>query len=106
MEQHDAQVRLGRTDSQRFSYRVLERRILDLIKEVAPPVVADEVRADVFVAGILGRFGFVFEAVKECLRDFVLEIDSRKPADHLRANVFGKGFVPNSKRIQGYTVVK
>jgi hypothetical protein len=74
----------------------LERRILDLIKEVAPPVVADEVRADVFVAGILGRFGFVFEAVKECLRDFVLEIDSRKPADHLRANVFGKGFVPNS----------
>jgi hypothetical protein len=50
--------------------RSYERRILDLIIEVAPPVVADEVRANVFVAGILGRFGLVFEAVKERLREF------------------------------------
>src|SRR5260370_41947139 len=105
MEQHDAQVRLGRADSQRFSYRVLERRILDLIIEVAPPVVADEVRADVFVAGILGRFGLVFEAVKERLRDFLLEFDSRKLADNSRANVFGKGFVPIVTRIQAPSTV-
>src|SRR6202140_1540059 len=98
MEQHTArQARLGRADCQRISYRVLERRILDLIKEVAAPVVADEIRADVFVAGILGRFGLVFEAVKERLRDFLLEIDSRKLADHPRADVFGKGFVPNAE---------
>src|SRR6202790_4234830 len=97
MEQHDAQVRLGRADCQRISYRVLEQRILDLIIKIAPPVVADEVRADVFVAGILGRFGLVFEAVKERLRDFLLEIDSRKLADNSRANVLGKGFVPNAE---------
>ena len=97
MEQHDAQVRLGRADSQRFSYRVLERRILDLIIEVAVPVIADEMRADVFVAGIHSRFGLVFEAMKERFRDFLLEIDSRKLADHPVANVYGKGFVPNAE---------
>src|SRR5260370_12455361 len=83
----------GRADCQRISYRVLERRILDLIIEVAPSVVANEMRADVFVAGILGRFWLVFEAVKERLRDFLLEIDSRKLADHPGANVFWKGVV-------------
>ena len=63
-------------------------------------------RADVFVAGTFRRLGLVLEAVKERLRDFLLEIDSRKAADHLRANVFGKGFVPNAKLIQVYTVLK
>ena len=77
--------------------RVWERRVHDLIVEVSPLVVADEMRADVFVARILGRLGLVFEAVKECLRDFLLEIDPRKLADHFRANLGGKGFVPNAE---------
>jgi len=77
--------------------RVWERRVLDLIVEVFPLVVADEMRADVFVARILGRLGLVSEAVKECLRNFLFEIDSWKLADHPVANVFGKGFVPNAE---------
>ena len=54
-------------------------------------------RADVFVAGTFRRLGLVFEAVKECLCDILLEIDPRKPADDFRANLFGKGFVPNAE---------
>jgi hypothetical protein len=77
--------------------RVLERRILDLIIEVAVLVVADEMRADVFVAGIHSGFGLVFEAVKECLCDLLLEIDPWKLGDHFRANLGRKGFVPNAE---------
>ena len=76
---------------------VWERRVHDLIVEVSPLVVADEMRADVFVARILGRLRLVSKAVKECLRDFLLEIGSRKLADYLVANVFGKGFVPSAQ---------
>ena len=77
--------------------RVWERRVLNLIVEVAVLVVADEMRADVFVAGIHSRFGLVFEAVKEGLRDLLLEIDPRKLGDHFRANLGRKGFVPNAE---------
>jgi hypothetical protein len=65
-------------------------RIHDLIVKVFPLVVADEMRADVFVARILGRLRLVSEDLKEYLRNFLLEIDSRKLADHPVANVFGK----------------
>jgi hypothetical protein len=54
-------------------------------------------RADVFVAGTFRRLRLVFEAVKERVSDIVLEIDARKLADYSRANVFGKGFVPNAE---------
>ena len=54
-------------------------------------------RADVFVAGTFRRLRLVFEAVKERVRDIVLEIDARKPADHFGADVFGKGLVPNAE---------
>src|ERR1700687_5128201 len=63
-------------------------------------------RADVFVAGIHSRFGLVFEAVKECLRNLLLEIDPRKLADHFRANLGGEGFGPDTESIQGHAVVQ
>ena len=50
--------------------------------------------------------GLVSEAVKECLRDFLLEIGSRKLRDHPGSNVFGKGFVPDAEGIQGDAVVE
>jgi hypothetical protein len=56
--------------------RVLERRILDMIVEVAVALFEDEMRADVIVADIHTRFGLVFETMKERLRDFLLEIGS------------------------------
>src|SRR6266536_1651542 len=40
--------------SRRASSGILERRILNLIVEVTPPIVADQVRPDLFVAGPFG----------------------------------------------------
>jgi len=54
-------------------------------------------RADVFVAGTFRRLGLVFEAVKECLCDILLEIDPRKLADDFRAKVFGKPVVADAE---------
>jgi hypothetical protein len=76
---------------------VWERRIHDLIVEISPPVVADEMRTDIFVARILGRLRLASESVEECFCDFLLEIDPRKLADHSGANFFGKGFVANAE---------
>jgi hypothetical protein len=78
---------------------------LDLIVEVAPLVVADEMRADVFVAGTFRRLSLVLEAVKECLCDILLEIDPGKLADHFRAKVFGKPVLADAEHIQPDAIV-
>src|SRR5580692_6559427 len=98
-------VRIKHRLQDRLASRVWERGIRDLIVEVFPPVVADEMRADVFVTGVFRRLGLVSESVKEGLRDFRFEIGSRKLAKHLVANVFRKCFVPDAKGIQRDAIV-
>jgi hypothetical protein len=52
-------------DSGKEQLRALEGGILDLIVEVAPLVVANEVGADVLVAGTLGRLGLMLETPRK-----------------------------------------
>jgi hypothetical protein len=52
--------------------RVLEGRVLDRVVEVGALVVADEVRADVLVAGEYGGLRLVREAVEKRLGDVLL----------------------------------
>jgi hypothetical protein len=47
--------------------------------------------------GLLALRGILFEAVKECLCDLLLEIDPWKLGDHFRAKLGRKGFVPDTE---------
>jgi hypothetical protein len=64
-------------DSGKEQLRVLEGRALDLIIEVAPLVVADEVGADVLVAGTLVRLGLMLETTEKGLCNILFEVDAR-----------------------------
>src|SRR5580700_7807915 len=86
--------------------RVRERGVHDLVVEVLPLVVPDEMRADVFVTGVFRRLGLVSKSIKEGLSDFRFEIGSRKLAKDLVADFFGKVFVPDAKGIQRDAIVQ
>jgi hypothetical protein len=45
---------------------VLKRESFNLLVEIAPLVIANEVRADVLVASALGCLGLVLETAEEC----------------------------------------
>src|SRR5271156_2611210 len=84
--------------------RVLERRILNLIIEVAALVVADEVGADVFIAGTLGRLGLVLEATEKGLRNILLEVDARVLINDLLSQILRKVLITDAEHIESYTV--
>ena len=63
-------------------------------------------RADVLVAGTLGRYKLVFEAAEECFRDAILEVGTWIFGYDLFANGFGKVLVSDAQHIQTNAVVE
>src|SRR6266851_1923895 len=86
--------------------RVLEGRVLDLIVEVAALVVADEVGADVLVAGTLGRLGLIFETTEKGLCNSLFEVDARVLINHLLSQIFRKVLITDTQHIESDTVVQ
>ena len=84
---------------------VLERRVLNLLVEIAALVVADEMGADVLIAGPLRRHGFVLKATEESVRDALLKGHSRILRDHSFAHIRWKRLVSNTKYIETNSVV-
>src|SRR6202048_4085734 len=86
--------------------RVLERRVLDLLVEIAPLVVANKVRADIFVAGSFCRLRLVFKAAEERLRDVLLKVHPRILSDDLFPQIFREVLVSDAENIEADTVVE
>src|SRR3984893_10247607 len=86
--------------------RVLEGRVLDLIVEVAPLVVADEVGADVLVAGTLGRPGLMLETTEKGLCNILFEVDARVLINDLLSHIFRKVLITDTQHIESDTVVQ
>src|SRR5713226_4994718 len=86
--------------------RVLEGRVLDLIVEVAPIVAADEVGADILVAGTLGRPGLMLEATEKGLCNSLFEVDARVLIDDLLSQIFRKVLITDTQHIESDTVVQ
>src|SRR5208282_2047383 len=86
--------------------RVLERRILNLIIEVAALVVANKVRADILVAGTLGRPGLTLEAPEKGSRNVLFEVDAWILADHFLPQLFWKMLITDTQHIESDTVVQ
>src|ERR1700684_2744450 len=84
---------------------VLERRVDDLIVEITVLVVANEVRAEIFIAGSFRGLGPVPNAVEESLRDLLMEVHAWKLSNDLLAEVFGDSLVIDAERIDTNTVV-
>jgi hypothetical protein len=84
----------------------LEGRVLDLIVEVASLVVADEVGADVLVAGTLGRLGLMLETTEESLRNILFEVDARVLINGLLSQIFRKVLITDTQHIESNTVVQ
>src|SRR6202030_579309 len=93
-------------DSGKEQLRVLEGRALDLIIEVAPLVVADEVGADVLVAGTLGRLGLMLETAEKGLCNILFEVDARVLLDDLLSQIFRKLLIADTQHIESDTVVQ
>src|SRR6266478_3105852 len=89
-----------------LSLRVLEGRVLNLIVEVAPLVVADEVRADVLVAGALGRPGLILEATQKGHCNILFEVNARILIDDLLSQIFWKMLITDTQHIESDTVVE
>src|SRR5216683_7700094 len=86
--------------------RVLEGRVLDLIIEVAPLVVANEVGADVLVAGTLGRLGLMLEATQKGLCNILFEVGARVLINDLLSQIFRKVLITDTQHIESDTVVE
>src|SRR6202049_1011526 len=86
--------------------RVLEGRVLDLIVEVAPLVVADEVGADCLVAGTLGRPGLMLETTEKGLCNILFEVDARVLINDLLSHIFRKVLITDTQHIESDTVVQ
>ena len=71
---------------------------------IAPLVVADEVRANIFIARAFGGLCLALKTAKKCLGDLFLEVNAREARDHLFAQVFGKCLVSDSEYIQANTI--
>jgi hypothetical protein len=86
--------------------RVLEGRVLDLIVEVAPLVVADEVGADVLVAGTLGRLGLMLETTEKGLCNILFEVDARVLINDLLSQILREMLITDTQHIESDTVVQ
>src|SRR5580700_6896344 len=93
-------------DSGKEHLRVLEARVLDLVVEVAPLVVADEVGADVLVAGTLGRLGLMLETTEKGLCNILFEVDARVLIDDLLSQIFRKVLITDTQHIESDAVVQ
>src|ERR1700730_1211713 len=93
-------------DSGKEQLRVLEGRALDLIIEVAPLVVADEVGADVLVAGTLGRLGLMLETAQKGLCNILFEVDARVLINDILSQILRKVLITDTQHIESDTVVQ
>ena len=75
-----------------------------MLVEIAPLVVADEVRADILVTRSFCRLRLVLKTLKERHGDVLLEVDARKLRDHLLAQVFGERLISDAKHIKTNTI--
>jgi hypothetical protein len=81
---------------------VLKRRSLDLIIKVAAFGVANEVGANVLIAGRFRGLCLMFETIEECLCNTLVEIDTKIFCNHLRPDIFRKLLIPNAQDIKPY----
>jgi hypothetical protein len=84
--------------------RILEPRVLDLNIEVTATVVADQVRADILVAGALRRVGLVRKAAEKGLGYTPFEV--RAGIHYLLAQARRKFLVTDAEHIQTNAVVE
>jgi hypothetical protein len=86
--------------------RILEPRVLDLNIEVTATVVADQVRADILVAGALRRVGLVRKAAEKGLGYTPFEVRAGIRGDYLLAQARRKFLVTDAEHIQTNAVVE
>jgi len=86
--------------------RILERRVLDLNIEVTATIVADQVRADILVAGSLRCVGLVRKAAEKGLGYTLLEVRAGIRGDYLLAQGGRKIIVADAEHIQTDAVVE
>ncbi len=89
-----------RLDAAYTDLRVLERRVLNLLVEVAALIVSDQMRADVLVACSFCGLCLMLEAPKECLGDVLFEVHARTLCNHSRPEIFGERLVADPEHIQ------
>ena len=86
--------------------RVRERRVLNLLVEIAPLVVTNKVRADVFIAGAFGGLRLVTEAILERLSDLAMEVHARELGNDLVPQLRVESLIADAQHIQANSVVQ